>query len=66
MTDFFLAKKFDVDQDGKLNAEELAKAKEALSKGYKDQFMFGLERCGAVQSSVQVNLSVDHSKQGKK
>lgn len=34
--------------------EELAAAKSALSKGYKDQFMFGLERCGAVQSSVLV------------
>ncbi len=34
MTDLFLAKKFDKDQDGKLNGEELAAAKQALAQGY--------------------------------
>ena len=52
MTDLFLAKRFDADKDGKLNTEELAAAKEALNHGYKDQFMFGLERCGPIQSSL--------------
>ena len=33
-TDLFLAKRFDLDKDGKLNAEELEAAKDAMSKGY--------------------------------
>ena len=33
-TDLFLAKRFDLDKDGKLNAEELDAAKDAISKGY--------------------------------
>ena len=44
VTDLFLAKRFDKDGDGKLNEEELTTAKKALNSGYKDQFMFGLER----------------------
>ena len=36
MTDHFLAKRFDKDQDGKLNAEEFSAAKKALAEGYSD------------------------------
>ena len=32
--DLFLAKRFDLDKDGKLNFEELEAAKDAISKGY--------------------------------
>ena len=32
--DYFLAKQFDKDQDGKLNTEELATARKALKDGY--------------------------------
>ena len=53
-TDLFLAKRFDKDQDGKLNEKELKTAKEAIKDGYKDQFMFGLDRAGAVQSALMV------------
>lgn len=48
VTDLFLAKRFDKDKDGKLNEEELANAKQAIASGYKDQFVFGLERTGAI------------------
>lgn len=47
-TDLFLAKRFDKDKDGRLNEEEFAAAKQAIASGYKDQFMFGLERTGAI------------------
>jgi len=53
-TDFFLAKQFDKDKDGKLNDEELASAMKALSLGYKDKFMFGIERSGPIQSTLQL------------
>jgi len=52
VTDFFLAKRFDKDKDGKLNDEELASAMKALSLGYKDQFLFGIERSGPIQSTL--------------
>ena len=41
--DYFLAKHFDKDKDGKLNAEELATARKALKEGYEKKFLFGLE-----------------------
>ena len=41
--DYFLAKQFDKDQDGKLNEKELASAKKALEEGYSNKFLFGLE-----------------------
>ena len=52
VTDLFLAKRFDKDKDGKLNAEEFAAAQKALASGYKDHFMLGLERSGAIQSAL--------------
>ena len=55
VTDLFFAKQFDQDKDGKLNEKELATAKEALSKGYKDRFMLGLERTGPVKSVTMLN-----------
>ena len=51
-TDLFLAKRFDQDKDGKLNAEELQTAKKALAEGYKDQFMFGLDRGNIIQTAL--------------
>ena len=51
-TDLFLAKRFDADKDGKLNKEELSAAKKAIDEGYKDQFLFGLERAGKIQSAL--------------
>lgn len=62
MTDLFLAKRFDLDKDGKLNEKELTAAKNAINSGYKDNFMFGLERSGPVQSASQVLLSRSASK----
>ena len=47
-TDLFLAKRFDVDKDGILNHEEQAAAKKAIAEGYKDQFLFGLERASLI------------------
>ena len=46
--DLFLAKRFDADKDGKLNQEERQAAMKAIDEGYKDQFMFGLERAHLV------------------
>ena len=48
--DYFLAKHFDKDKDGKLNAEELATARKALKEGYESKFLFGLE-AGANRAS---------------
>lgn len=44
--DFFVAKIFDEDKDGKLNATERAKAEDALKNGYLDRFKLGLESSG--------------------
>ena len=41
--DYFLAKQFDKDGDGKLNDKELAIAKKALKDGYASKFVFSLE-----------------------
>ena len=38
-----------------MNEKELATAKEALNKGYKDNFMLGLERTGPVKSVTMLN-----------
>jgi len=32
----------------------LATAKKTINQGYMDQFLFGLERCGPIQSTIQV------------
>lgn len=50
MQDFFLAKRFDADKDGKLSEAELEAAKKAVSQeGFLDQFLFGLERSAPMQ-----------------
>ena len=46
--DYFVAKRFDADQDGKLNEKELTAAKEAVKSGYLDQFKFGLDASGPI------------------
>jgi len=51
--DYFLAKRFDQDRDGKLNEQELSAAKKAISQGYKDQFLFGLDCCAPVPREMQ-------------
>ena len=64
--DYFIAKKFDVDKDGKLNEKELSAAIEACKSGYLEQFMFGLDKNGPVQSSCQVRpASSAHNSQSK-
>ena len=55
--DMFLGKRFDADKDGKLNEQELSAAKKAKESGYLDQFMFGLERTGPIQSTLMVGPS---------
>ena len=42
--EYFIAKRFDKDNDGKLNEVEKKAAIEALQSGYEQKFMFGLER----------------------
>ena len=54
--DYFLAKQFDKDGDGKLNEKELAEAKKALNEGYADRFMFGLERHGSMPLATEVDI----------
>jgi len=45
--DYFLAKRFDLDQDGKLNAQEKQNAYDQIMKGYEDNFVWNLENQGA-------------------
>lgn len=45
--DYFLAKRFDLDKDGKLNQEEKQKAYEEIMKGYEDNFVWNLENQGS-------------------
>jgi len=44
--DYFLAKQFDLDKDGKLNETERRNALEALKNGYENNFKWNLERSG--------------------
>jgi Ca2+-binding EF-hand superfamily protein len=44
--DLVLAKKFDKDQDGRLNTGERKEAKEAIAQGYKNYFIWGIEEPG--------------------
>jgi hypothetical protein len=48
--DYFLAKQFDTDKDGKLDSQEKKKAKKALESGFENKFMFGLERSGLTEN----------------
>lgn len=45
--DYFLAKRFDLDQDGRLNTAEKANALNALKSGYEDNFKWKVEQTGA-------------------
>lgn len=45
--DYFLAKRFDLDQDGRLNTAEKANAMKALNAGYETNFMWKVEQTGA-------------------
>ena len=44
--DYVLAKRFDLDGDGKLNAEEKKNAYEQLKNGYEDKFVWNVENQG--------------------
>ena len=52
--DYFIAKHFDKDRDGRLNTEELSTARKALKDGYESKFLFGLE-AGANRLSAYAN-----------
>ena len=41
--DYFLAKHFDKDKDGRLNTQEREAARTALKDGFESKFLFGLE-----------------------
>ena len=45
--DYFLAKRFDLDGDGRLNTGEKRVAIEALKNGYEKQFFWNVEQSGA-------------------
>jgi hypothetical protein len=45
--DYFLAKRFDLDQDGRLNTAEKANAIHALKSGFEDNFVWKVEQTGA-------------------
>ncbi len=45
--DYFLAKRFDADQDGRLNTREKETALRALESGYENQFVWKVEETGA-------------------
>ncbi|KAF4720705.1 hypothetical protein FOZ63_004601 [Perkinsus olseni] len=45
--DYFIAKNFDEDRDGRLNQKERQRCMEALSKGWLDRFSFGHDQAGA-------------------
>ena len=48
--DYCIAKRFDLDQDGKLNTEEKAKALAAINEGIEAQFVWGCESSGINRS----------------
>jgi hypothetical protein len=54
--EYFIAKRFDQDQDGKLNAEERAKALAALGNGFEDNFHWNVEREGAQRGKRLLQL----------
>ncbi|KAF4759538.1 hypothetical protein FOZ63_015201, partial [Perkinsus olseni] len=45
--DYFIAKNFDEDRDGRLNRKERQWCMEALSKGWLDRFSFGHDQAGS-------------------
>lgn len=48
--DLFLATKFDIDKDGKLNKQEFENALKAIKGGYADNFVWGCESSGLNRS----------------
>lgn len=62
-----MAKHFDKDQDGKLNAEEFATAKKALAQGYANKFLFGLDASAnqVSSNSIKPGFSYEERHQGK-
>ena len=54
--DYFLAKRFDLDRDGKLNPLERKKAIAALQNGYEDNFRWNIEAAGSTMGSRIIQL----------
>jgi hypothetical protein len=50
--DLVMAKHFDKDMDGKLNAVERANAEEAIKNGFENNFVWGLEQSGPENSRI--------------
>ena len=57
-----MAKQFDKDGDGKLNAVELAAARKALKSGYSTKFLFGLEASANRLSANSLIPGFDYDK----
>ena len=55
--DYFLAKHFDKDNDGKLNHEETKNAHSAMKDGFDKKFRFGLERPG-ISEEIRQNTQM--------
>ncbi len=47
--DYFLAKRFDLDQDGRLSPSERQSALDALRSGFEDRFIWGLDKTGVLR-----------------
>ena len=48
--DLVIAKRFDKDGDGILNATEREEAMNSLRNGYENQFIWGIEQTGALSN----------------
>ena len=46
--EYFIARRFDKNKDGKLEPKERETALKALKEGYENEFLFGLDKCGSV------------------
>ena len=52
--DYFIAKLFDKDKDGKLNQEEYQTAIKALEDGFEQRFMYGVEKTAGLKEHLRV------------
>lgn len=55
-----MAKKFDLDRDGRLNSEERKAAEDALRDGFDKNFLFGLERAGLSKEIREAKNNLKH------
>jgi hypothetical protein len=54
--DYFLAKRFDLDKDGKLNETERRNALGALRNGYENNFKWNLEGSGSMRGGRVIQV----------